>query len=610
MRKRLVLQIVLVFVLVFSGFTALIPMSQAQAIGDSNILPLEGTITDANGNPAEGVILSVDSPMILGSSGGFRHLGSAVTDENGYFQMAPFERTFPDQNYPGCYISFTLNGQPVARNIGHATSFNYQLPAFNHIEGKLTIEGTDLPNAYLPVVVGLRVTKSDLHVLASTVTDENGRYSMDYIPSDVSTMHGFGEVIVTSQEMIRNRFYDFRTDPPAASTVAYGYVEYAPGHPWWPYALEIDGISQHSPSGGFVVDLGDTQAHHAKVTAEGFVTYETSLAPGGPYYFLLEFASLPPVVQAIPDRSPDRNGWYNDNVVVAFEAQDNNWFQQLEVDPPVTVSTEGANQVITGSATDEEGLIGYGSVTISLDKSAPETTATLTAAASDTWINSGASLTLHAADGLSGVAATSYSVDDGQTWNPYTGPIPFDDDGRYFIHYRSIDAAGNSEASKTFAINLDRTGPVVEAMTPEAKRYPDAGDLVPAYRVTDAMSGVDLVKTAASLDGKKVQSGAAIPLYTLALGAHTFTVKATDRAGNETVRHEAFETYADIESLQALVKRFAEEGKITSSVASTLQKKLDQNQVKPFISLVKAHRGKAINATAAGYLLRDAQSLQ
>ncbi|MDQ0059032.1 OmpL47-type beta-barrel domain-containing protein [Paenibacillus harenae] len=609
MRKRSALQMVLVFVLMVSGFT-LLPLSHVQAIGDSNILPLEGTITDANGNPAEGVILSVDSPMILGSSGGFRHLGSAVTDENGYFQMAPFERTFPDQNYPGCYISFTLNGQPVARNIGHATSFNYQLPAFNHIEGNLTIEGTDLPNAYLPVVVGLRVTKSDLYVLASTITDENGHYSMDYIPSDVSTMHGLGEVIVTSREMIRNRFYDFRTDPPAASTAIYGYVEYAPGQPGWPYTLEIDGVPQPSSSGGFVADLGDTQAHHVKVTAVGFVPYETSLAPGGPYYIQLEFASLPPVVQAIPDRGPDRNGWYNHNVVVAFEAQDNNWYEQLEVDPPKSVSTEGANQVITGSATDEEGLVGYGSVTISLDKTAPETTATLTAAASDTWMNSGAILTLHAADGLSGVATTSYSVDDGQTWNPYTGPVPFDDDGHYYIQYRSIDAAGNSEASKTIAFNLDQTGPVVEVMTPEVKRYPNAGNLVPAYRVTDAMSGVDPVKTTATLDGKNIQSGAAIPLYTMALGAHTFTVKATDRAGNETVRHEKFETYADIESLKALVKRFAEEGKIKTSVSSTLQKKLDQSQLKPFISLVEAHRGKAIDAAAAEYLLRDAQSLQ
>lgn len=78
------------------------------------------------------------------------------------------------------------------------------------------------------------------------------------------------------------------------------------------------------------------------------------------------------------------------------------------------------------------------------------------------------------------------------------------------------------------------------------------------------MTGVVLIKTAAILEGKKVHSGAAIPLYTMALGAHTFTIKATDHAVNETVRYEILETYADIHSLKALVKRFAEEGRITS----------------------------------------------
>lgn len=613
MRKRVASQMILMFVLVLSGLS-LLPLSLVHAVGDSNILPLEGTITDENGKPVTGVILSVDSPMILGYSGGFRHLGSAVTDENGHFQMEPIERTFPDQNYPGCFITFTLNGHPVARNIGHATSFDYQLPtSVNHIEGNLTIEGTNdsLPNIYLPVVVGLRVTKSDLYVLASTITDENGHYSMDYVPSDVFTIQGLGEVIVTSQEVIRNRFYDFRTDLPAASTVICGYVEYAPSHPWWPYTLEIEGIPQPPPSsGGFVVDLGDNQVHHVKVTAEGFVPYETNLAPGGPYYFTLQFASLPPVVQAVPDRSPDRNGWYNHNVVVTMEAHDNNWFQNLEVDPHKIVSTEGANQVITGSATDEEGLKGYGSVTISLDKTAPETTASLTPAASGTWMNSEAILTLAAADGLSGVATTSYSVDDGQSWNPYTGPVPFADDGHYLVHYRSTDVAGNTEAPKAIAINLDQTGPAIKVMAPKEERYLDAGDLVPAYTATDVLSGVDLDKTVAILDGKKVQSGAVISLYTLALGTHTFTVKATDQAGNETNRHVTIETYANIGSLQVLVKRFTEEGKITSSIAKTLQKKLDQSQVKPFINLVEAHRGKAIDAIAAGYLLRDAQTLQ
>ncbi|WP_169089205.1 hypothetical protein [Paenibacillus sp. PL91] len=72
-------------------------------------------------------------------------------------------------------------------------------------------------------------------------------------------------------------------------------------------------------------------------------------------------------------------------------------------------------------------------------------------------------------------------------------------------------------------------------MTPEAKRYLDAGDLVPDYRVTDAMPEVVFIKTAAILDGKKVHSGSTIPLYTVALGAHTFTVNAAEHAGDRSI---------------------------------------------------------------------------
>ncbi|UVI33062.1 hypothetical protein [Paenibacillus spongiae] len=58
-------------------------------------------------------------------------------------------------------------------------------------------------------------------------------------------------------------------------------------------------------------------------------------------------------------------------VLVEFTAEDEESSLPLTVDPPMLVSTEEANQLITGYATNAAGLRGYGSVSISLDKTVP-----------------------------------------------------------------------------------------------------------------------------------------------------------------------------------------------------------------------------------------------
>jgi hypothetical protein len=183
-------------------------------------------------------------------------------------------------------------------------------------------------------------------------------------------------------------------------------------------------------------------------------------------------------------------------------------------------------------------------------------------------------------------------------------------DGKYTISYRSVDKAGNVEAAKSIGFNLDSTAPVilVSGLT-DGMSYNDSGDLTPQPTITDNLSGVDMTKTAAMLDGQNVQQGVAIPLYTLPLGSHAFTVTANDAAGNAQSVTVTFWTYADLDSLKALVTRFTDnKGIDNAGISKSLQKRLAQGELGEFVQLVRVQTGKHITNAAAKYLMRDAQA--
>jgi pimeloyl-ACP methyl ester carboxylesterase len=80
------------------------------------------------------------------------------------------------------------------------------------------------------------------------------------------------------------------------------------------------------------------------------------------------------------------------------------------------------------------------------------------------WYTSGVEITLTAIDDIdgSGVLETRYSLDNGQTWNIYTGPIDISDEGEHTLQYFSFDLAGNGEQVKEELIKIDFTPPEFE----------------------------------------------------------------------------------------------------------------------------------------------------
>jgi hypothetical protein len=79
----------------------------------------------------------------------------------------------------------------------------------------------------------------------------------------------------------------------------------------------------------------------------------------------------PPILTVTSMPLPNSNGWNNIDVTVSFAAVDT-LSGVAVVSAPVTVTTEGAGQVVTGSATDLAGNLTVGKMLVNIDKTPPE----------------------------------------------------------------------------------------------------------------------------------------------------------------------------------------------------------------------------------------------
>jgi hypothetical protein len=172
-----------------------------------------------------------------------------------------------------------------------------------------------------------------------------------------------------------------------------------------------------------------------------------------------------------------------------------------------------------------------------LDKLAPVTIASLLPAAADGsngWYTHAVRVSISALDTLSGVAKTEYSLDGGSTWQSYTTPVTFNQDGKYTLSYRSTDHAGNVEEAKTVSLNLDSSAPQAD-LTQSGNSVGDvAADAEFTFELSsrDSMSGV--LDQELTLDGIVIANGQVIPAGSLAVGTHTIAYRVTDVAGHVT----------------------------------------------------------------------------
>ena len=137
--------------------------------------------------------------------------------------------------------------------------------------------------------------------------------------------------------------------------------------------------------------------------------------------------------------------------------------------------------------------------------------------------------------GGAGVARTEYKLDGAADWTTYSGPFQVTGDGSHTLVFRSVDLAGNTEADQTVTFNVDATPPVITLTTPSnGASYLLNAAVTASFSCSDALAGVF------SCDGT-VANGASVD--TSSVGFHSFTVSASDVAGNTTTKSVQYNVY-------------------------------------------------------------------
>jgi hypothetical protein len=160
-----------------------------------------------------------------------------------------------------------------------------------------------------------------------------------------------------------------------------------------------------------------------------------------------------------------------------------------------------------------------------LDVTPPVTTAALAPPAVHGWYMH-PTVTLSATDtGGSGVAHTDYRLDGVGSFQAYSAPFAVSGDGSHTLEYRSVDVAGNVETTQSLTFQIDATAPGITITTPAAgASYTLGQSVLAAYSCTDpGGSGIDTCLGTV---------GNTLPIETGSIGPKTFTVDATDLAGN------------------------------------------------------------------------------
>ncbi len=129
---------------------------------------------------------------------------------------------------------------------------------------------------------------------------------------------------------------------------------------------------------------------------------------------------------------------------------------------PVSVTGDGSHTV-DYRATDNAGNVGSGSTTFRIDTTAPTSNAVLSGTLNlGWWRNPTVTITSNDGAGNAGIQKIEYRLDGG-AWQTYTAAFVVTGDGARSLEYRATDNAGNVEAIKSLAFNVDGNAPTTTA---------------------------------------------------------------------------------------------------------------------------------------------------
>jgi len=249
-------------------------------------------------------------------------------------------------------------------------------------------------------------------------------------------------------------------------------------------------------------------------------------------------------VAPVTTATTDPSGWTNGSVQVTLSATDQGGSDVASTsyrigngavqtyDEPFTVSDA---TTVTYWSTDNAGNVEAGNtLTPQIDTVAPVTSsADLSTAAGTAWQPGPVDVTLAASDADSGVAATSYQVDD-QGMQPYKGTFTVAGEGSHRVDFFSVDKAGNVETTESGWVDIDSLGPTSGAigLSAQGAGWTTRPQTV-TLQATDAGSGTTggVAAICYSVDGI-AQPDYTAPFVVAGEGPHVVSYYAVDAAGN------------------------------------------------------------------------------
>jgi len=187
-----------------------------------------------------------------------------------------------------------------------------------------------------------------------------------------------------------------------------------------------------------------------------------------------------PVISGAATKEPNANSWYNSDVTVHFTAGDE--LSGVEtVTPDVTITTEGANQSVTGTAVDKAGnTVSVTVGDINIDKTRPVIAINVPTDGGEYLLNANVPADWTAGDTLSGIARSEGTVPTGH-------PIDTASVGTKTFNVNAEDNAGNSETiTSTYYIRYIFSG-VLNPIKADGSSVFKGGSAVPVkFRLSDA----------------------------------------------------------------------------------------------------------------------------